>query len=139
MVPGKQLKDWTLRRGGGQLSDQQVEAIWSEIKLQVDKRDLVERDKQPMPRSLQELVLGGLGCLGAALVGFVLAAQVLELTGSLLTWVATGVAMLGAAELVRRRAPRWRWPARAFQAGTVTLYLLAGAIVLRAYLPSWKQ
>ncbi len=33
-----------------------------------------------MPRSLQELVLGGLGCLVAALVGFVLAAQVLELT-----------------------------------------------------------
>lgn len=139
VVPGKQLKEWTLRRGRGQLSDQQVVAIWSEIKRQVDKRDPVERDRQPMPRSLQELVLGGLGCLGAGLFGFMLAAQVLELTGSPLTWVAAGVAMLGAAELVRRRAPRWCWPARAFQAGTLTLYLLGGAIVLRAYLHSWTQ
>ena len=73
------------------------------------------------------------------LVGFVLAAQVLELTGSLLAWAAACVVLLGAAELVRRRAPRWRWPARAFQAGAVTLYLLGGAIVLRAYLPSWTQ
>lgn len=87
VVPGKQLKEWTLRRGRGQLSDQQVVAIWSEIKRQVDKRDPVERDRQPMPRSLQELVLGGLGCLGAGLLGFMLAAQVLELTGSPLTWV----------------------------------------------------
>lgn len=98
MVPGKQLQDWALRRGRGQLSDQQVEAIWSEIKRQVDMRDPVERDKRPTPRSLQELVLGGLGCLIAALVGFVLAAQVLELTGSLLAYAAAVVAMLGAAE-----------------------------------------
>lgn len=137
VVPGKQLQDWLLRRGRGQLSEQQVEAIWGEIRRQVDKRDPVERDKRPMPRSLQDLVLGGLGCLVAALVGFVLAAQVLELTGSLLAWAAAGVAMVAAAELVRRRASRWRWPARAFQAGAVTLYLLGGAAALRAYLHSW--
>lgn len=136
VVPGKQLRDWVLRREHGQLSDQQVEAIWSEIRRQVDKRDPVDWEKRPMPRSLQELVLSGLGCLVSALVGFVLVAQVLELTGSLLAWGSAGVAMVGAAGLVRRRAPRWRWPARAFQIGVVIMYLLGGAIVLRAYLSS---
>ena len=134
VVPGKQLQDWVLRRRHDGLDEQQVEAIWGEIRRQVEMRDPVEREKHPMPRSLQGLVLGGLGCLVTALVGFLLAGQVLKVTGSLLAWAGAGVAMVGAAELVRRRAPRWRWPARAFQAGAVALYLLAGAAVLRAYL-----
>ena len=58
-----------LRRGHDRLDQQQVEAIWGEIRRQVEKRDQVEREKRPMPRSLQELTLGGLGCLVAALVG----------------------------------------------------------------------
>ena len=96
--------------------------------------DPVERAKRPMPRSLQELTLGGLGCLVAALVGALLAGQVLELTGSLLAWAGAGVAMVAAAEPLRRRTSRWGWLARAFQAGVVTLYLLAAAAVLGAYL-----
>jgi hypothetical protein len=136
VVPGKRLQDWALRRGRDRLTEQQVEAIWAEIARQVDKRDVVERQKRPMPRSLQELVLGVVGCVVAALVGFVVPAQVLELTGSLKAWVAVGVVMLGVAEFARRRAPQWRWPLRTFQAGAVVLYLLGAAAVLRAYLQS---
>lgn len=134
VVPGKQLQDWALRRGRDQLDEQQVEAIWSQITQHVRKRDVVERDKRPMPRSLQELVVSAMGCVVAALVGFVVASRLLELTGSLLAWVASGLVMLVAAELVQRRADRWRWPARSFQLGTVLLYVLGAAAVLRAYL-----
>jgi hypothetical protein len=129
VVPGKQLQDWALRRGRDQLTQQQVEAIWTEIARQVDKRDAAERQKHPMPRSLQELVLGALVCVAAALVGFVLGGQVLERTGSLWVWVAAGFVMIGVAELVRRRS-RWRW----LQAGTLLLYVLGAAVVARAYL-----
>lgn len=133
VVPGQQLQDWALRRGRDQLTQQQVEAIWTEIARQVDKRDAVERQKHPMPRSLQDLVLGALGCVAAALIGFVLGAQVLARTGSLWAWAAAGLVMIGVAEVVRRRT-RWRWPARAFQVGTLSLYVLGAAVVARAYL-----
>lgn len=132
VVPGKQVQDWALRRGRDQLTQQQVDGIWTEIASHVDKRDVVERQVHPMPSSLQELSLSALGCVLAALVGFVLAAQVLESTGSLWAWAATGLLMLGLTELLRRRT-RWRWAARAFQVGTLVLYLLGAAVVARAY------
>jgi hypothetical protein len=134
VVSGKQVQDWALRRGRDQLDEQQVQSIWSEITQQVRKRDVVDRDKRPMPRSVQELVLSALGCFVAALVGFVVAAQLLELTGSVLAWAARGLVLLAAAELVRRRADRWRWPARSFQLGTVALYAVGAVLLIRAYL-----
>lgn len=88
-----------------------------------------------MPRSLQELVLGGRGRIAAELGGFVLGVQVFERSGSLSAWAAAGVVMLGAAELVRRHTRR-RWPAQAFQAGVLILYVLGAAVVARAYLQS---
>jgi hypothetical protein len=47
--------------------------------------------------------------------------------------------MVGAAKLLRRRARRWRWPARAFQVGAMLLYLLGGAIGVLANLRFWTQ
>lgn len=132
VLGGDQLQDWLLRRGRDRLDAEQVDGIWAQVQRHVGKRDEHERRTRPMPRSVAELAWTLLGSVVAALVGFLLAAQVLRLLGSLLLWSLAGAALLATAEAVRRRT-RWPWPLRGFQLGLVATYVLGAAAVGHAY------
>lgn len=86
-----------------------------------------------MPRSLPEALRAtGIGLI-LALAGFLLTGQLLELAASVPLWLGIGVASLAGAEALHRRS-RFSWEARAFEVGTLGLYLLTGATAVRLYL-----
>lgn len=88
-----------------------------------------------MPRSLAEAVRATGTGLILAVGCFLSAGQLLEFAASVLLWLGVGVALLAGAEALRRRS-RFSWEARAFQAGTLGLYLFTGAAAMRLYLPT---
>jgi hypothetical protein len=135
VMSGDQLQDWMLRRGRDRLDGEQVAGIWAQVERQVEKRDVHERRTRPMPRSLAELLQTVVGCVVAAVAGFLVLAQALEPIGMTVTAALVGPVLATVAELVRRRS-RWRWQARAFQAGLVSTYLVGAFAVARFYVTS---
>lgn len=132
VMSGDHLRDWMYRRGRDRLSTSQVDAVIGEIDRHLVLRDERERVMRPMPRSLAEMVQATVVGLGLAAAGFVLASWLLRLVESVVVWLAVGLALLGASELVRRRS-RWRWEAKTFQFALGGLYLLTAVAVVRAY------
>jgi hypothetical protein len=132
VMSGDQLQDWALRLGRDRLHSEQVERIWSAIDRQVERRDEHERRTRPMPRSLADLVRLVVGCVVTALLGFLAAAQALDVLGSLPMWCLTGGLLAAAAEVIRQRT-RWNWQACAFQIGLLSTYLIGAGAVARAY------
>lgn len=133
VLSGDRIQAWLLQRGRDQLGADQINAIWNEIDEHAVRRDERERTSRPMPRSLAEALRATGTGLILAVPCFLLTGQLLELAGSVLLWLGVGVALLAGAEALRRRS-RFAWEARAFQAGTLGLYLLTGATAVRAYL-----
>lgn len=132
VMSGDYLQDWMHRRGRDRLSTSQVDGVVGEIDQHLVRRDERERVRRPMPRSLAEMVQATAVGLGLAAAGFVLTSWLLRLVESVLVWLAAGLVLFGASELVRRRS-RWRWEARTFQLALGGLYLLTAAAVIRAY------
>lgn len=132
VMSGDQLRDWMHRRGRDRLSSSQVDGVIGEIDRHLVRRDEQERTRRPMPRSLAGMVQATAVGLGLAAAGFVLSSWLLRLVGSAVVWLAAGLALFGAAELVRRRS-RWHWEAKAFQFALGGLYLLTAVAVVRAY------
>lgn len=135
VVAGDQLQTWMLGRGRDGLADEQIDGIWSQVEKQIEKRDAHERRARPMPRSLTELVLRLLGCVVAAVAGFLVLAQAVRPVGLLMTACLLGPTLAAVAELARRRS-RWPWQARAFQAGLASTYLVGALAAARFYLTS---
>lgn len=132
VMSGDHLRDWMHRRGRDRLSASEVDGVIGEIDRHLVRRDKQEQERRPMPRSLAEMVQATVVGLGLAGAGFVLTSRLLGLLESVVVWLATGLALCGVSELVRRRS-RWRWEARSFQLGLGGLYLLTAAAVIRAY------
>jgi hypothetical protein len=133
VLSGDRLQAWLLQRARDQLGADQIKAIWNEIDEHAVRRDERERTSRPMPRSLAEAVRATGTGLILAVACFLLAGQLLELAASVPLWLGVGVALLAGAEALRRRS-RFSWEARAFQAGTFSLYLLTGATAMHVYL-----
>jgi hypothetical protein len=133
VMSGDQLQEWALRLGRERLSSEQVDAIWSDIDRHVEKRDAHELRTRPMPRSMVELAQSVCGCIGAAALGFLVAAQALAKLGSLILWCISGGILLLAGELLRRRT-RWRWQSGMFQVGLLSTYVIGAVAVAHAYL-----
>lgn len=132
VMSGEHLRDWMHRRGRDRLSPSQVDGVGGEIDRHLVRRDERERVMRPMPRSLAEMVQATVVGLGLAAAGLVLTSWLLRLFESAVVWLAGGVALFGASEVVRRRS-HWRWEARTFQFALGGLYLLTAVAVVRAY------
>ena len=132
VMPGQNLQQWMLRRGRDRLTVSQVDGVIEEIDRHLLRRDDREQMMRPMPRSLAELVQATVVGVGLAAACFVLTSWLLRLLESAVLWLTAGLALLGAAELLRRRS-RWRWEAKAFQFAFGGLYLLTAVAVARAY------
>lgn len=132
VMSGDQLQEWALRSGRERLSAEQVAAIWNDIDHHVAKRDEHELRTRPMPRSMAELAQSVFGCIGAAVLGFLVAAQVLAQLGSLTLWCLVGALLLMGSEVLRRRT-RWRWQSRMFQVGVLGTYVMGAGAVVHAY------
>lgn len=135
VMSGDQLQSWMLGRGRDALTAEQVEGIWAGVERQVEKRDAHERRIRPMPRSLHELILAMLGCVVAAMAGFLVLAKTVGPLGLLVTACLLGPGLAALAELVRRRS-RWPWQARAFQVGLASTYLVGAFAAARFYFTS---
>lgn len=133
VMSGDHLRDWMHRRGRHRLSTSQVDGVGGEIDRNLVRRDERERVRSPIPRSLADMVQARVVGLGLAAAGFVLTSWLLGLVEAMVVWLASGLVLLGASELARRRS-RWRWEARTFQFGLGGLYLLTAAAVVRAYI-----
>ncbi|MCW2572213.1 MAG: hypothetical protein JWO88_2271 [Frankiales bacterium] len=132
VMSGDRLRDWMHSRGRDRLSTSQVEGIIGEIDRHLVRRDERERVSRPMPRSLAEMVQATVAGLVLAAAGFALTSWLLRLVESMVVWLAVGLALFGASELVRRRS-RWRWEATTFQFALGGLYLLTAVAMVRAY------
>ena len=132
VMSGDHLRDWMMRQGRDRLSASQVDGVIGEMDRHLVQRDERERVVRPMPRSLAEMVQATVVGLGLAAAGVGLTSWVLRLVESALVWLAVGLTMLGASELVRRRS-RWSWEAKTFQFALGGLYLLAVIAVVRSY------
>ena len=132
VMSGDQLRDWMMRQGRDRLSTSQVDGVFGEIDRHLVRRDARERVTRPMPRSLADMVQATVIGLGLAAAGFVFMSWLLRLVESVVVWLAVGLALLGASELVRRRS-RWRWEAKTFQLALGGLYLLTAVAVARSY------
>ena len=115
------------------LAREHVDGVFDEIDRHLVRRDQRERSSRPMPRSLGEMVQSIVTGLGLALASFLLTSWLLRLTESLLVWIITGLLLVAAAEVARRRT-RWRWALRSCEVGFVGLHLLTAVAVARAYL-----
>lgn len=133
VLAGDQLQATLLRRQPGRLTEEQVQAIFGDMDRHLVRRDERDRTSRPLPPSVGEMASATLVGLLLGLGGYLVTHLVLQATASLPAWVASGAALLGVAELVRRRTP-WRWQARSAQTGLALLYLLTGVAVLRVYL-----
>ena len=85
-----------------------------------------------MPRSLGEMVTSIVLGLGLGLGLFLITSWLLRLSESLIVWSVSGITLVAAAEVARRRT-RWRWELRSLEVGFVGLHLLTAVAVIRAY------
>jgi hypothetical protein len=110
VLRGRDLRAWALRRPRGALSPEQVDRIWAAMERQLGGRDVVERQRRPMPRSFEDLLKRAAGSAvlaGAALVlSAVLASHHLWPVFAAFPLVAAGVHVA-----LRNRLPSrlWTW------------------------------
>ncbi len=133
VMSGNRLQEWMRHRPIDRLARAHVDGVFDEIDRHLVRRDRQERSSRPMPRSLGEMVQSIVTGLGLGLASFLLTSWLLRLSGSLLVWSVTGLVMVAAAEVARRRT-RWRWELRSFEVGFVGLHLLTAVAVARAYM-----
>ena len=133
VMSGDQVQRWMLSRGRDRLVHAQIDGIFADIDRHLVRRDQHERSRKPMPRSLPEMARSVSFGIALSIGGFLLTAQVLELTGSLIVWLASALSLVLAAEWVYRRT-RWRWEARSCEVGLSSLYGLTGVAIVRAFL-----
>jgi hypothetical protein len=133
VIHGKDVKDWALRQRRDRLTDQQINGIWSEMERHLQGRDALEQNRNPLPRSMRDLVLTTLGCLFVATCAIVASADVLKYSGSLLAWASfTGVAVAGG--LIVRRSKPCRVLANSWLVGSSLTPILVGCAVAWTYL-----
>lgn len=106
------------------LSAVQVKAVWQSLDRHTRMRD--QRDPEPLPPSIGQVATTAVVTIGCGLVAFVVAAQLLELLGSLYAWVPACLGLAAACQPLRR-SRRGRLPALAFQAGLVGMLISVAA------------
>lgn len=132
VMSGDHLREWMMGRRRDRLTPAQVDGIYAEMDRHLVRRDARERVTRPMPRSIADSSRPPWPASGSP---FLMTNWLLQLTASVFAWIGTGLALAGAAEVLRRRTRR-RWEARSFQIGLVALYLLTTGAVARVYLLS---
>ncbi len=133
VIPGGGVKAWAMRQGREKMTPDQVSSVWNEMQKQLIGRDALEQVRNPLPRSMQELVMTAVGCLVVACLAVVGSSSALEYSGSLLVWGAYTAAAIAAGFAARRR-PRWRLIAHAWLLGSALTPLLGGLAVAWASL-----
>jgi hypothetical protein len=108
VIHGKDVKDWALRLGRDKVTPEQTSGLWHEMERHLQGRDALEQARNPLPRSMQELVLMGSGCVLLTWCAVIASAEVLKYSQSFLTWsvfaVLTVVGGLVARKQVSQRA-----------------------------------
>ena len=132
VMSGNRLQEWMRSRPTDQLAIEDADGVFDEIDRHLVQRDHQERSSRPMPRSLGEMVQSIVLGLGLGLGLFLMTSWLLRMSESLIIWSVSGVTLVAAAEVARRRT-RWRWELRSLEVGFVGLHLLTAVAVIRAY------
>jgi len=128
VIAGLSLGRWFQNLNGDSLNPETLEQAWSAIDRHARTRDTADDKRQPVPISVQRLVItSSLTAAGGAL-GLLAAAKLLSLIGSLYVWVPACLVLMGAAVPIGRWKPA-RHPALAWQAAVFATLVLAAAVV----------
>ncbi len=128
VIAGLSLGRWFQNLNGDSLNPETLEQAWSAIDRHARTRDTADDKRQPVPISVQRLVItSSLTAAGGAL-GLLAAAKLLSLIGSLYVWVPACLVLMGAAVPIGRWKPA-RYPALAWQAAVFATLVLAAAVV----------
>ncbi len=127
VVLGPQAARWRAGLPNDVLTPAQVRAAWQALDRQASLRDAHE--PRPVPVSVEQLVNAVVVTAVAAGLGFLAAATLLRLLGSLYIWLPACLALTAAA-VPLRRYKHTRLPALGWQTGIAATLLLAAAAAL---------
>jgi len=126
VVPGPSAKAWRDGLSAEVLTAGQIDDAWSVLERQARARD---DGAEPMPPSVKQLAGTAALTVLAAAAGFVVAAWLLALLGSLYAWAAACVCLTVLAQPLRRHE-LGRLPVLGWQTGMLTTVGLAGLAFL---------
>jgi Nuclease-related domain len=107
VLAGLEAVSWFQRQPPDVQSEVDVEAVWSNLAAHLDKRDMHEARRAPLPASAQELAVVIFLSVGVGLCAFLAAAGLMKVIRPLVLWggLAVGLCVL---PLPLRRSPRMR-------------------------------
>lgn len=106
-VAGPALVAWVQELAAGALGAHQVTTVWNALDEQVHRRDPRDLADYPVPLSLGEMAARTVGALVAAILGFLVVANVLDWTQSVVWSIASGLGTgILAASLIKLRIAR---------------------------------
>jgi hypothetical protein len=128
VLPGHKVTDWFSGLADDVLRDEDVQAVWSKLDVQVRKRDRYEAQRTPIPPSVHGQAALAFAGIGTGLVAFLVAAELMKVIHPLALWVLVVIGLGIAAWPVRRWLPAARGLALGWLTGLVGTLLLAAAV-----------